>query len=392
MPRDSNGVYTLPAGYLAVADELIQPEQHNQPLEDIEQALTDSMPRNGAAPMTADLDMGDHKIKNLSDATEDGDALSRGAADARYLQSSDFSTGRNLLINPDFSVRQRAAGLYSDDAYAYADRWYVLAQSGQVQSTLTGSEMVYYNQTGVANKRVGIAQIVESKNCDDCGSQSITLSGQAKAYATSGAAILWRYAILATTAAADSVTSDVVNDWTSTNYTPGNFFIAGVTVIATGSVTLPASGAVTDFPAITGTAPAGLKNLIFVVWSDQAIAADDGIRPIYFQLEKGTAATAFSRRLYPLELAFCQRYYCKRYAHTRFIAASAGDILASPVYWPVEMRIGPSVTVVPGARANVSTVLVSGDDTRGGARHTIQSTAAGECYAMDELLIASAEL
>lgn len=52
MPRDSNGVYSLPAGYLATTGETVLPSQHNPPLEDLAAAMSGSMPRNGAAPMT----------------------------------------------------------------------------------------------------------------------------------------------------------------------------------------------------------------------------------------------------------------------------------------------------------------------------------------------------
>lgn len=59
MPRDSNGIYTLPNGYLAVAGQTIQPSQHNPPLEDVATALTNSLPRDGTAPMTAPVKLAD---------------------------------------------------------------------------------------------------------------------------------------------------------------------------------------------------------------------------------------------------------------------------------------------------------------------------------------------
>lgn len=59
MPRDSSGIYTLPDGYLATTGEVIQPSQHNPPLEDIAAALTGSQPRNGSAPMLGPLKMPD---------------------------------------------------------------------------------------------------------------------------------------------------------------------------------------------------------------------------------------------------------------------------------------------------------------------------------------------
>lgn len=55
MPSDSNGVYSLPVGYLAVTGETIQASQHNPPLEDLAQAMTQRLMRSGAAPMTGPL-------------------------------------------------------------------------------------------------------------------------------------------------------------------------------------------------------------------------------------------------------------------------------------------------------------------------------------------------
>lgn len=66
MPRNSSGVYSLPDGYRAATGETILASQHNPPLEDVAQALTGSVPRNGSAPMTAP-----HKAA-------DGDATSPG--------------------------------------------------------------------------------------------------------------------------------------------------------------------------------------------------------------------------------------------------------------------------------------------------------------------------
>ena len=40
MPRDGSGIYSLPAGYLAVTGEVITAAQHNTPLEDVATGLT----------------------------------------------------------------------------------------------------------------------------------------------------------------------------------------------------------------------------------------------------------------------------------------------------------------------------------------------------------------
>ena len=74
MPR-SGGIFTLVPGYFAVDGTTIEVSQHNPPLEDIAQALTDSLPRDGSAPMTGNLAMGSNKITNLAAATNPADAV-----------------------------------------------------------------------------------------------------------------------------------------------------------------------------------------------------------------------------------------------------------------------------------------------------------------------------
>lgn len=52
MPSDSNGVYSLPDGYLATTGATIQASQHNPPLEDLAASMSARLMRSGAAPMT----------------------------------------------------------------------------------------------------------------------------------------------------------------------------------------------------------------------------------------------------------------------------------------------------------------------------------------------------
>ena len=78
MPRGPSGVYLLPPSYRAVSGQTIRTEQHNPPLEDIAQALTESLPRSGVAPMTGNLPMGGRKVTNMAPATAAGDAVNFG--------------------------------------------------------------------------------------------------------------------------------------------------------------------------------------------------------------------------------------------------------------------------------------------------------------------------
>ncbi len=120
-PSDGSGNYSLPAGYLAVAGQIIQPSQHNPPLEDVASALSDSISRTGVTAITADIPLAGFKLTGLGDATNPGDALSQQAGDARYPQSSGFS---NLVINGAFRVNQRAfaGGALAAGVFGF-DRW-----------------------------------------------------------------------------------------------------------------------------------------------------------------------------------------------------------------------------------------------------------------------------
>lgn len=68
MPRNS-GTYTLPPIYHAEPGTTIRSVQHNAPLEDIAEALTASLPRDGSAGMTGNLPMGNNRITGLAPAT-----------------------------------------------------------------------------------------------------------------------------------------------------------------------------------------------------------------------------------------------------------------------------------------------------------------------------------
>lgn len=97
MPRDGSGVYSLPVGYLGVAGQVIQPSQHNPPLEDIEDALTDSISRTGVTAITADIPFAGFKLTGLGDATNATDAVNLQTGDARYVTTAPGMSNGTLV-------------------------------------------------------------------------------------------------------------------------------------------------------------------------------------------------------------------------------------------------------------------------------------------------------
>lgn len=66
MPSDSNGIYSLPAGYLAETGDTIQASQHNPPLEDLAASMSARLMLSGAAPMTGPLKIVDGSVGSPS--------------------------------------------------------------------------------------------------------------------------------------------------------------------------------------------------------------------------------------------------------------------------------------------------------------------------------------
>ncbi|MBP2566798.1 hypothetical protein J2766_003395 [Agrobacterium tumefaciens] len=82
MPFDSNGNYTLPTSYFVENGDTVLPIQHNPPFEDVAQALSATLLRDGRSPMTGDLKMGTKKITFLGDGTANTDAITKQQLDS----------------------------------------------------------------------------------------------------------------------------------------------------------------------------------------------------------------------------------------------------------------------------------------------------------------------
>lgn len=75
MPRVGNGTYLLPASYLAAPGTAIKSaEQHNIPFVDVQDALTNSVARDGQTLMIGNLRMNSNKITDLLAGVAPSDA------------------------------------------------------------------------------------------------------------------------------------------------------------------------------------------------------------------------------------------------------------------------------------------------------------------------------
>jgi hypothetical protein len=226
----------------------------------------------------------------------------------------------NALINGSFSVSQRAtsfaSGANNDDAYTL-DRWYILSDGNdaidvtQETSTVpTNGQFAIALDVETANKKFGIAQIVENKNCLGLIGNTVTFSFKAKVSATTKLDNV-KAAIVSWSGTADSVTSDIISAWGAEGTNPT--LIANATFENTpANLNVTTSYATYSVTAAVDTA--STKNIIVFIWSDVTdTTAGDFLYISQAKLEVGPAATPFETRPFGTELTMCQRYYEKSY-------------------------------------------------------------------------------
>lgn len=196
------------------------------------------------------------------------------------------------------------------------------------------------------------------------------------------AATTLRYALIEWTGTADSITKDVVNSWTNTTFTTGNFFIStSTTIVATGSIAL-ASNTLTDI-VLTGTVSSSMNNLILFLWTDstqaQNTTLDVGKVGLYLDLEGLGNVPTFEQPDPATELARLQRFYEKSYALTTapgtatqtgaaglfaINGSSAAYLAGVTIPWVTRKRVAPTVTMysfVTGTSGKIRDILNNAD-------------------------------
>ena len=269
----------------------------------------------------------------------------------------------NLIINGSFDVWQRqpatTATSRSDDQYG-PDRWYVLTQTAAVNvERSTGDTKGQYagkiTQPQASAQRIGIAQIVEHIRSKPERGQAVYLRARVKISASQAV----RIAILEWTGTADSVTSDVVNSWTSGTYTAGNFFLgSNLTVTQVASVT-PSAATWTTL-AVTGTVSSSCNNLIVLIWTEGTANQNVTLEVTEADLYRGAAAREWTPRTSGEEVALCQRFAWSFVGNVLLEQAKTAAANVITQYIPTaNLRVTPSFT---HNIANFVTVTPTGSD------------------------------
>ena len=280
------------------------------------------------------------------------DAKGRVTTASTSAITSGFTGFRNRIINGEFGIAQRGtsfvSGANNDDSYNL-DRWYVLSDGNDAVDITQETSTVPTNQltaialdVETANKKFGIAQIIEQKNCVGLIGGNVTLSFKAKVSSTTKLDNI-KAAVVAWSGTADTVTSDIISAWGAEGTDPT--LIANATFENT-----PANlNVTTSYATYTLTAnidTASTKNLIVFIWSDVTdTTAGDFIYITDVQLEAGSTATEFERRPIGTELALCQRYFWQTVQQVDLDGYNVGGPKAYQyVCNPTTMRAAPTVS------------------------------------------------
>lgn len=257
----------------------------------------------------------------------------------------------NYLFNPSGEINQAGVGSQSDGTYDF-DQWIALTQSNPVTaSQLTDVEdgtpfMMRLSQANASAQRFGRIQWLEKLFCRDLRGQAATLSARVRMSAST----TLRYAVVSWTGTADSITKDVVNDWTSGTFTAGNFFNSTtLTVEGTGSIALTANTLTDITPLTIAALSSSMNNLAVIFWTDSTQAQNVTLDVGKAKLERGTKATPFSAPDYAEELWACKRYWELRGLEA--VGQAKSTTGASFVGHGAPKRVAPtfsSTTTTPG--------------------------------------------
>lgn len=268
-----------------------------------------------------------------------------GSADAGGI------TGANALINGQFAVAQRAtsfvAGANNDTDYTL-DRWKLFSDGNDIVDVTQDTTTVPTNRqyaialdVETANKKFGIAQIVEQKDCVNLIGGTVTLSFQAKVSATTNLDNV-KAAIISWSGTADDPTDDMISAWGAegTDPTLASSFTYENTPA---NLNLTTSYATYSVTATVDTASA--KNIIVFIWSDvTTTSAGEFLYLSDVKLEAGQTATPFEQRSFGDELRACMRFFQRITVPQWYYNTLESTGAYHSINYPTIMRVNANAT------------------------------------------------
>jgi hypothetical protein len=309
---------------------------------------------------------------------------------------------RNRVINGNFDIWQRGTSAAPapnvvTGGYGAADRWkYVGHESGVTYAAVTmtrvtdapagsryAAKMV---STAAGLDDVCVAQYIEASNCYDLVGQSVTLSFWAKRIGgLNGSSLFVEVLSLAT------VDTGATGNIYTTTLPPGTTSIQNITL-----TNAQFSTSWTKYTMTIPSMPAATANglMIRFVVDGTDLGSGDLFSLAQVQLEVGSKASAFERRLYGMELDMCQRYYELVAVSAAIPSSSSTSNLVAPASFAATKRAIPIISLVTNNYLYASAGVTGSSSYIAKAEGVVayRACSVGNQQQFSELIAASAEL
>jgi len=247
--------------------------------------------------------------------------------DQGLLSSTAQYTGfKNRIINGAMVIDQRNAGaaLSVTTGVYTIDRWVGASSGGtttfqRIASGTTGFSNAIQIKPLTSVTLSTFYQRIESNNCQDLASATVTVSGQIYIDNASGVTCTLYIGI-----------PSAADNYTTTNY------LTGQTITLTG-------GSYVSFSKTFSLTSNGSNGLEVNIQFSSAVGKTIQLTGV--QLEKGSTATSFDYRPYGTEFALCQRYYQTSTAYCYIGAKTSANTGWNFSNLPVNMRAAGTGTI-----------------------------------------------
>ena len=301
------------------------------------------------------------------------------AAQLSSINSGPLAGFRNAIINGNFDIWQEGPGPFTGSFQYGADQW----GSFNIGSTYSATRQPFtLGQTAVPGEpeffcRTVVTSVAGANNYSVLVQRLEDVRTFAGQQVTVG---FW--------AKVDSTKNIAVELFQ--NFGTGGSPSAEVTAIGVTKVTIGTSWqkvtVTATLPSISGKTLGTDNNdyLAFQIWFDAGsnfnsrtatLGQQSGTFDIaQVQIEPGPVATPFERRPIGVELALCQRYFCKSYeinvtpgsasvngANPNSLSSTTLDWIACNVSFPVTMRAFPTVSIYRPSTGAIGTIEDSGE-------------------------------
>lgn len=279
----------------------------------------------------------------------------------------------SLIPNPFYEVDQlaNAATAVADDTYGH-DHWYVLTQTASIQVSsqslqeagqIANARLV---QNQVTAQRMGYACILSAADSQKLRGEIVTYMPRIRCSVSQAI----RIAVLEWTGTVNAVVSDIVNDWTSSDYTDGaaKFFVdANLTPLGTVALT-PTANTWTNMTPLPVTIGNSCNHVIVFVWTEgtaaQTVSLDLGVQ----SLVRGAYTGRIAVPTFQETLRYARQFFDKSFNYgtapvqnaglttgeQRWHANIAGAVanFSPTIPFAESMLIVPTITLYNPAAAN----------------------------------------